>query len=301
MVSRQENGTLKVLVTGGSGLLGAELVSLLSESKDDVLSGYNIHVPSVGNPIRFSLMELDEIQTMLQRVRPDVIIHTAAMTDIDLCEEEPEIANRVNGEATGRICETASEISAYVIYVSTDYVFDGQTGSYREGDKPNPINQYGRSKLLGERLVKESASKSCIARTSVVYGWSREERPNFATWILHRLRSDEHVKVVNDQVASPTLNLNLAEMIIELATKQYEGFLHLAGATRIDRYTFAKQVAEAFNLDPNLIEPVKSDQIGWKAKRPADSSLNVDAAKETLDSKPLELNEALKQFRTAKM
>ena len=291
---------MKALVTGGSGLLGAEIARLLSEAGHDVLSAFKTHPPPVGNPIRLDLSELDKIQPKFQKARPDLIVHTAAMSDVDLCEENPDIANEVNGKATGKIGEAASHVGAYVVYVSTDYVFDGQIGSYREEDKPNPINHYGKSKLLGEELLRESGARQCIVRTSVLYGWGREYRPNFATWILHRLESDEHVKVVNDQVASPTLNLNLAQMILELAAKQYEGVLHLAGATRTNRYTFAKQVAEAFNLDPSLIEPVKSDQIDWKAKRPADSSLNVDRASRVLDRKPLELHEALEQFRAAK-
>jgi len=291
---------MKILVTGGSGLLGAEVVRVFSEAGHDVVSGYNTHPPRIGVPIRLNLMELSEIRSLVQKPRPDIIIHTAALTDVDLCESKPDAANLINGSATGKIAEAAHNLGAYMIYVSTDYVFDGQVGSYREEDEPNPVNRYGRSKLLGEELLRESNATRCIARTSVLYGWGRDYRPNFGTWVLHRLESNEHIKVVNDQLASPTLNLNLAEMILELATKRHEGVLHLAGAARIDRYSFAKQIAETFDLDPSLIEPVKSDQIDWKAKRPADSSLNVDRAARVLDRKPLELNEALEQFRAAK-
>jgi len=290
---------LRVLVTGGSGLLGAELARLLSEAEHNIFSSYKTHSPPIGKPVRSNLMELDTIRPILQEVRPDVVIHTAAMSDVDVCERNPDVANRVNGEATGKIGKASKEVGAYVVYVSTDYVFDGEAGSYDEDDKPNPVNNYGRSKLLGEELLKQSGARHCVARTSVVYGWGREHRPNFATWVVGKLRANQPLKVVNDQFASPTLNLNLAEMISELAAKRVEGSLHLAGATRIARYDFAKRIAETFQYDTNLIEPVKSDQIAWRAKRPPDSSLNVEKAEKLLERKPLELNEALQQFRAA--
>jgi len=287
---------LRVLVTGGSGLVGAELVRLLSETGQVVYSGYRTHLPPGGNPVQFDLMRIDEILPIFQNVLPDVVIHTAAMSEVDLCEERPDVANRVNGEATGKIGEASRELGAYVVYVSTDYVFNGEVGSYSEEDKPNPVNNYGRSKSLGEKLLKESGARHCVARTSVVYGWGREHRPNIATWVLGRLKSNQPLKVVDDQFASPTLNANLAEMILEITSKRLEGVIHLAGATRIDRYNFAKRIAETFHYDPNLIEAVKSQQTDWKAKRPADSSLNVDRAKELLDSKPLNLDIALERF-----
>ncbi len=288
---------MRILVTGGSGLLGAEVVRLTSRAGHDVLSGYKTHFPAAVNPIRLDLTELNGVRQAIQKARPDIIIHTAAVTDVDLCEEKPDIANLVNGEATGRLGEAAANLGAYVVYISTDYVFDGETGCYREESKPNPINHYGRSKLVGEELIKKTGTRYCIARTSVVYGWGRKQRPNFGTWVLSKLESNQPVKIVIDQFASPTLNRNLAEMILDLADKRFEGILHLAGATRTNRHDFAKQIAETFHLDPNLVEPVKSDQIEWKAKRPRDSSLNVEKASRLLDTKPLELQEALERFR----
>lgn len=200
-----------------------------------------------------------------------------------------------------RSCELESyPFYPYVVYVSTDYVFDGLTGSYREEDEPHPINQYGRSKLLGEELLTRSGARCAVARTSVLYGWGREHRPNFATWVLGKLTSNQTMKVADDQFATPTLNSNLAEMILELTSQRFEGIIHLAGATRINRYTFARRIAETFHYDSNLIEPVTSNQTAWKAKRPRDSSLNIEHAQKMLEEKPLELKEALEQFRAAR-
>lgn len=288
---------MRVLVTGASGLLGSKLAHLLSESGHEVIAGYNTHPPIAGRPLHVNLANLEQIEPAVKKTRPDMIIHTAAMTDVDLCEEKPALAKLINSEATGKIALAANALGALAVYVSTDYVFDGKTGRYREDNEPNPISEYGRTKLLGELLLKESGAPYLIARSSVIYGWARRHRPNFATWVLGKVKSNQPLKVVDDQFATPTLNLNLAEMIFELASKRVEGVLHLAGASRIDRYSFARRIAETFHCDPNLIEPVKSDQIVWKAKRPRDSSLNVDKAAKLLDRKPLRLDEALEQFR----
>lgn len=288
---------MRILVTGSSGLLGAQLVRQATKAGDEVISSYNLHPPIHGTPVHLDLGKLDAIEADIRRIHPNTIIHAASLTDVDLCEEKPDLARLLNGEATGKIAEAANSVGSFMIYVSTDYVFDGQTGMYKENDDPKPINQYGESKLLGERLVRESGAEYCIARTSVIYGWGREHRPNFATWILGKVRSGQVAKVVNDQFASPTLNLDLAEMLLESAVSRFAGVLHLAGSTRIDRYNFALRLAERFHLDSSLIEQVNSAEIDWKAKRPEDSSLNVQKAADILKRKPVTLDEALDRFK----
>jgi dTDP-4-dehydrorhamnose reductase len=291
---------MRVFVTGASGLVGTELAELLSASGHEVISGYRTHLPIAGKPVHIDLADLEQIKPLIKKAKPDTIIHTAAMTNVDLCEEKPADAMLLNGDATGKIALAANALNALTIYVSTDYVFDGKIGGYGEDSEPNPINQYGRTKLLGELLLKESGAPCLIVRSSVIFGWGRNHRPNFATWVLDNVKSNQPLKVVDDQFATPTLNSNLAEMIIELASKRLEGVLHLAGASRIDRYNFAKLIAETFDGDPNLIRSVKSDESLWKAKRPTDSSLNVEKATKLLDRKPLRLDQALEQFRAGR-
>ena len=284
-------------MTGASGLLGSELTRLLSQNGHEVIAGYNTHPPSIGQPLRIDLADLNQIEPTVRKARPDTIIHTAATTDVDLCEKDPALAEIVNGKATGKIAEAGNALQSPIIYLSTDYVFEGERGNYREDEEPHPVNQYGRTKLLGEQLLKESGAPYLIARSSVVYGWARKFRPNYATWVLSKLEANEPFNVVTGNCASPTLNLNLAEMIMELVLRRIQGTLHVAGATRIDRYDFAIQIAKTFNLPTDLIKPVKSEPIAWKAKRPTDSSLNVDKAQAVLDRKPLKLHEALNRFR----
>jgi dTDP-4-dehydrorhamnose reductase len=183
------------------------------------------------------------------------------------------------------------------VYVSTDYVFDGEKGMYRETDKPAPINHYGLTKLKGEEAV-QTLDNYCVARGSVIYGsTSATGKANFALWLLDKLRKKEEVKIITDQWNSPTLNVSMAEMIIEAMEKRRTGTFHLAGATRLSRYEFAQHFAETFNLDPKYIIPAESKQIKWVARRPKDSSLNVKKAEQTLTKKPLGIDEALEKMK----
>jgi dTDP-4-dehydrorhamnose reductase len=291
---------LRVFVTGSSGLLGQQLISVLEHGGHEIFAGYHTRSPRLGKPVQLDLASPDEIDAIFKKLKLDVVMHTAAVTDVDFCEEKPDLARIVNGEATGRIGAAARKAGVYVIYVSTDYVFDGLKGQYNEQDSPCPVNQYGQSKLLGEELLRESGAEYAVARTSVVYGWGREHKPNFAIWVLSRLRSNHLTDAVVDQTASPTYNNNLAEMLLALAEKRFQGIFHLAGSTRINRYDFAIRIARTFNLDTSLVRAVSAKTLAWKARRPVDSSLDVNKASRLLRFKPLILDEALERFRLAK-
>ncbi len=237
-----------------------------------------------------------EVRRCLAEESPEVVIHSAAITDVDFCEKNPELAIDVNGSATGSLAMACSDARAHLVYISTDYVFDGKSGLYKEDDDPQPINVYGQSKLEGEHRVLRSSADSCVVRTSGLYGWGREDRPNFATWLHENLRATRKVSVVADHYASPTLNTNLARMLTEVAERRIHGILHLAGNTRISRYEFAVMLARHFGLDEDLLIPVKMDAMKWVAKRPYDSSLNVAKAQEMLTNKPAALDEALDEL-----
>jgi dTDP-4-dehydrorhamnose reductase len=285
----------KILITGASGLLGHALVQQAAEKSYDVCSLYHEHKPQAGRATYLDITDANSVNECLQLERPTLVVNTASITDVDLCEHEPELATRVNGTAAGLLAEACEKINAFLVQLSTDYVFDGSRGNYNENDNPGPINQYGSSKLLGERLVMQHEN-TCIARASVVFGWGRSFRPNFGTWLYDKLSKGEYVNVVSDQFASPTLNTNLASMIIELAERSTRGIVHVAGATRASRYDFAINLAKQFSFDTKLVAPVKSDFSGWIARRPRDSSLNVTKAERSLSEKPMELTAALREF-----
>jgi dTDP-4-dehydrorhamnose reductase len=284
-------------VTGAGGLLGSRIVELASERGHEVYGLYLNHPPSMGFKIKMDITDFNGVEKLINQLKPHAIIHCAAITDVDLCERNRDLALKVNYEATKIIAKASEKIDAHMIYISTDYVFDGLKGMYREEDKPNPINTYGLTKLLGETAVMENCNRSLIARASVIYGSKPAAgKVNFALWVMEKLKSGERVKVLKDQYVSPTLNTNLALMILDALEMNLTGIIHMSGAARVSRYEFAIQIARKFNLDEGLIEEAYMHEMSWIAKRPRDSSLNVSKASKTLNVKPMNLNEALEKL-----
>ncbi len=235
------------------------------------------------------------VSQMISETRPDVIINAAALTDVDLCESQPDMAHLVNATSVEYLATAAKQSGSFLIQVSTDYVFSGDKGGYLETDTPNPINQYGLSKLKGEEAARRAGEENwSIARASVVYGWARAHRPNAATYVYDKLSKHDRISIVNDQYSSPTLNTNLAGMVLEIGERRIAGIIHTSGATRLSRYDFAVDIARIFGLDENLISPVESKSLNWRAKRPADSSLKTAKASRTLLNPPLQVEQSLR-------
>ena len=251
-------------------------------------------MPPFGTPVKVDLRNQSQLSEALRGIRPEAVVHTAALTDVDLCEKEKALATAINSNATRTIGRLATEVKASLLYVSTDYVFDGEKGSYGEVEEPNPVNFYGVTKLGGERAIREEATDYLIVRPSVIYGPPPPSgKVNFAMWLMDHLRMGEHVEVLKDQYVSPTSSTSLAEMILESVERNLTGTFHLAGASRVSRYDFARGLAEVFGFDVSLIEPVSMDEMHWLAKRPRDSSLDVSKANSTLRTKPLDLSSSL--------
>lgn len=288
---------MKLLITGASGLLGHKVALLALKKGHEVYSIYKEHPINLGTPIKLDLTNQNAISKVITKQKPEAIIHTAAYTNVDGCEINKDIAWKVNAEATKHIAIESTHINAHLTYVSTDYVFDGEKGLYIEEDPPNPICHYGYTKLKGEEFIKKHSQKWCITRASVIYGWSQTQKLNFATWIINNLKQQKEVKILTDRHVSPTLNTNLAEMLLEITEKRITGTIHTAGATRVTRHEFALKLAQIFNLNMNLIKQAKMKEIPWKAKRPKDSSLNISKANSLLSAKPLKLNQALKKMK----
>jgi dTDP-4-dehydrorhamnose reductase len=211
---------------------------------------------------------------------PGIVVHTAAQTNVDLCEKNRELARRANVEATANVVEACLRVGAKLIFVSTDYVFDGEKGDYQETDQPNPIDFYGVTKLEAERIVAKLPTR-LIVRTSVLYGW-HPSKLNFATWVLQGLSEDRSLRIVRDHVNSPTFSDNLAMAIRAAIERGVTGVLHIAGSERVSRFEFACRLAKKFNLDEALLVPVEMRDLDWVARRPRDSSLNVGKAEKEL-------------------
>lgn len=256
-----------ILVTG-SGLLGSDVIRVLRE-EHEVTGTFSSH-PKEG-AVRLDITDRGNTIRAVGELKPEYVVHTAALTNVDYCEDHPDEAASINDMGTKNVVDAARMAGARLIYVSTDFVFDGSKGMYREEDPVNPISVYAYSKLMGEYRVEELPG-SAIARTSVVYGYARQ---NFVTWVRDSLAKKQTIKVVTDQYNSPTLSYDCALAIAALIKHGAEGTYHTAGGERISRYDFAVKIAKFYGLDAGLVEPVTSDTLKQKAKRPADSSLDV--------------------------
>jgi len=277
---------MRIFITGGSGLLGSKIAEI-ALGKYEVYAGYCHNKPELGEPEKFDLAK-DSDSEVIHKIKPEVIIHTAALTNVDECEVNKELAYELNVEGTKRLVELAKDSGAFFVYASTDYVFSGANGGYKEEDKPNPINYYGHTKLLGEKYCE------CIARPCVIYGAKPASgKVNFALWIINKLRNGEEVKIVTDQFITPTLNTSLAKMLLEIAERELKGIFHTSGATRVSRYEFALRIADKFGLDKELIKPSRMGEMNWLAKRPKDSSLDTSKVVGYLKEEPLGLDMAL--------
>jgi dTDP-4-dehydrorhamnose reductase len=278
-----------------------KLVQVALERGHQVFAAYKEHPPHLGTPVSLDITDEVSARKNISQIKPDVIVNSAALTDVDKCEVNPQLAKDLNSTCVEYFARATKESSCFLVQVSTDSVFDGRTGNYSEDDRPNPINQYGHTKLAGEEAAKTSGEgRWSIARTSVLYGWGRPQRPNAATYIFDSLSRGQKIFMITDQYSNPTLNTNLAKMVIEISERHLPGIIHTAGATRLSRYDFALGLADLMKLKRKLILPTKSENMEWKAKRPMDSSLLVSRATSQLANRPLGIDEAYHQFSSEK-
>lgn len=255
---------MNVCLLGGTGQLGHELQK---ELRDE-----NIYIFGRKD---FDITNIDKSYEVLKDVRPNVIIHAAAVTDVDLCEDRRDLAYKVNGKGTENIAEISNRLNARLIYISTDYVFDGEKGdSYNEEDMQNPINVYGKSKYCGELEVIKHLEKYNIVRTAWLYG---HKGKNFIKSILNLANNNSLLTVVNDQKGCPTYGLDLSRAIKELLKSDEYGILHFVNDGCCTWYEFAEEICRIKNIEAKII-PISSTDIQLKAKRPKNSSLNNNSS-----------------------
>jgi len=286
---------MKFLVTGSAGLVGSQVIKDLTESNDTIYSCYYNSKPELGIATPLDLTNSENIIKTIENIKPDVIIHLAAMTNVDQCEKEKDLALEINAKATETLARQAAKHGSFFVYVSTDYVFDGESGLKKENDTTNPIDYYGKSKLDGEKALDDMASAWCIARTSTPFGLHKTKK-SFPLFVKENLEEKKQITIVTDQFTSPTYVPNLSKMLIEISTRKITGIIHTSGTTRISRYDVASLVAEKLNLDKDLIKPSTIQEMNWTAKRPRDSSLDVSKATLILKEKPMRFEPALDLF-----
>lgn len=276
----------RLLVTGGSGMLGSN-TAYLARDRFDTQITFNSHPVEIRNcaSVRMDLRDLANVVRTVERFRPHVIIHTAAFVPAKLCEENPAMAQALHVDGVGYLCEAARNVGAKLIHISTDWIFDGIKKLYTEDDPPNALNEYGRSKLRGERVIQESGVTHCILRTSL-YGWNlRLNKFCYAEMVLDKLGKGEEFPAPDDQYLAPILVNVLAEAMFEIYARGITGVLHVTGSEACSRYEFCRTVAEVFGLDKELVKPVPLSVGYFGVTVPRHQSLDVTRAKNLLKTK----------------
>lgn len=269
---------MKVLVTGASGKTGEAITRIFSHETEYelfILSSQADLIPKSNRFEKFKADSLDKklTKTICMDIRPDVIINTAAMNDVDLCETEKRLAWELNVYIVENLARICKILDSHFITFSSDYIFDGSKGPYSEEDLPRPINYYGKSKLAGENAAKAGCDKSTIIRTNVVYGQSSYGKNDFIRWIRDQLENGNGLNIIEGQWCNPTFTDDLALASLAILDKSRYGVYNVSGADWLNRYEIAIKAAEIFGFDPGLVRPIPPTVLKQKAKRPEKGGL----------------------------
>jgi len=286
----------KVLITGAFGQLGN---AVLKRFQDVEILATDIFIPPLSSG-SFSMEILDvtkpeDVVKVLKRFQPDVVLNLAAMTNVDGCEANPEVAEKINSGGVRNFLEV---FGGMFIQISSDYVFNGKAGPYDEEDIPDPINVYGRTKLDSDKFVMQYQNSWCIVRTNVVFDYSKYSDASFVKWVINSLQNNKQIRVVHDQWNNPTWTYALADILGVIVEKESVGLYHYGGAEQINRLEFAKTIAKVFHLDDSLITPITTASLNQIAPRPLKCGLKTHLIKSKLQVTTLPLEVSLKDIKS---
>jgi len=287
----------RIFVTGSNGMLGQRIVHYFSKLENVELMACSVEDKQVPGDkeveyIQCDLRKRESIKSAVLNFYPDFIINAAAFTNVDLSESDRENAWKLNVKGVEYLAETCRVLDAHLIHISSDYVFDGKRGPYSEEAKPNPLGYYGRTKLASENALKISGAVNTIIRTNVLYGVANS-RPDFVRWVINSLRSNKQINIVTDQINNPTYIDDLVSAISKIIEFQRQGIYNIGGRDFLSRYDFTIKIADYFNLDKNLINPIKTVDLNQAAPRPLSSGLITIKAESQLGFKPHSIEETL--------
>jgi dTDP-4-dehydrorhamnose reductase len=290
---------MKVLITGSNGLLGQKLTDAYRKRSDvqfiATAKGTDRY-PDQSDYLFESLVitSQEEVERVISWHRPDVVINTAAMTNVDACETDHAGCDALNVHAVKYLAEACNHAGAHLIHVSTDFIFDGTHGPLAEEEKPNPVSYYGNSKLLGEKMVMDNAFAWTIIRTVLVYGAVHDmSRSNIVFWAKNNLEKGNRINVVDDQFRTPTLAEDLAQGCMLAADKKASGIYHISGKNFMSVFDIVYRVADFFKLDKSLISIAGSEGISQPARRPPITGFIIDKARRELGYAPRSFEEGL--------
>lgn len=257
-----------LLVTGASGLLGRRLLDAEWDGYEVVGTYYTTPIETDHETIRLDVRDETQVTRVVDRVDPDVVVHSAAATSVEACEADPELARETNALGTKHVVDATSAVGGRVVYPSTAYVFGDDAPVHAEDDDPKPLNRYGRSKLEGERYVREASDDGLVVRFCVVVSLDRADRADFGSWVRGQLEAGERVQLIRDQHITPTVLSDAVGALQFLVGRGSDGVFHVASPDRLTRYELGREIARKHGLDPDLVDGIPIAEMGWDAPRP---------------------------------
>ncbi len=285
---------MKLLIVGASGVLGTRLYNDTIKKKWNVFGTYCSHEHN--GLFYLDVRNRKSINKVFNFFNPEVVVLAGGITDVDFCEIKPRLAEEINIKGSIDLIRKTKEYNAKLVFLSTDYIFDGESGPYKEDDKPLPINVYGRTKLEVEEFIRASFREYLIVRTAQLYGVNHR-RKNFAVKIVHNMQKNKKVYAADDFYCTPTYVNSLSEGIIKLIQNHKKGIYNIAGTDFLNRYEYVNKISDVFNLKKSLIQKVKLRDLHLKAKRPKKAGLKIDKIRKELDLSLYNCDEGLKLLK----
>lgn len=289
----------KILITGANGLLGHKLVSLLSQQQDVSLVATakgicRFFLPSNIVYRSLDITNADACKNLINEFKPDALIHAAAMTQVDICEDEREACDLINIKGVSNLIKAIGNRNTHFVHISTDFIYEGNKEEYFEDSKVNPLNYYGRSKWKSEKLFEKVSFPYSILRTVLVYGVIHDlSRANVVLWAKAALEKGEKINVVDDQYRCPTLAEDLACACLQVIQKNATGVFHVSGKDFLSILDIVFEIADYWGLDKSLINSISSVCLNQKARRPLKTNLNISKAKQVFNYQPKSFREGL--------
>ena len=288
-----------ILITGANGMLGEQAFKVFSKNKAFKVYGTyrNDHKNRVDQVFwkRIDLTNRDELHKLLKIVKPDIILHCAADVNIDNCEIDISNAEYLHSKIIKEFKKQCP--NSLFIYISTDSIFNGEKGNYDEYDVPKPLNNYSKTKILGEELVKKSFHDFIIIRTNIFGFHTDNKKTSLAEWVLNNLMNDKHINGFEDIIFNPLYTLQLIHVIDILLKSEFKGIINVGSSEFISKYDFIMSIAQIFQYEKNLIIKSKSTDFVFKAKRPKNTSLNITLLKKTTNLE-LSLKDGLEMLKS---
>ncbi len=265
----------KILITGASGFLGGHVYKLAMD-RFETYAGFHDHtINEKGEWVQLDLADTEKLSQVIHKIKPDVVVHSAAISNLDLCEKDPDFAYKINTTGTLHLARLAKEMNFRLIFISTDMVFNGQAGMYKVSDPVSPIAVYGQSKVTAENGILDEKINAVIIRSALIYGRPATGGSSFSMWIENQLFENKPVSLYHDQFRTPILVNNLTSLIIEIAESNITGIIHGGGSERIDRYHFGLKMCELGGFDSSLLSAISMHEHNPPAPRPQDVSLDI--------------------------